>query len=171
MRTEESAWRVCNTCKTPIAFEQTYYVCSVSTCNRKRTGFFFCSIACWDTHLPIMRHREAWAEEIRAPTQAAWERAQKAEREKTAVRARPTPSAPLPGSAPGHDQADTLPKDVLVVVSKLKQYIKQHANMNTSDNVTGVLSDHLRDLCNQAIDNATQDGRRTVMDRDFLHDG
>ena len=171
MNTEESPWRVCNICKKSIAFEQTYYVCSVSTCNRKRTGFFFCSIPCWDTHLPIMRHREAWAEEIRAPTQAAWERAQKAEQEKTAVRARPAPSAPLRGSAPGDDQADTLPKDVLVVVSKLKQYIKQHANMNTSDNVTGVLSDHLRDLCNQAIDNAAQDGRRTVMDRDFLHDG
>jgi len=39
----------------------------VSTCNRVRTGLFFCSMECWEGHLPTARHRDAWAEEKRAP--------------------------------------------------------------------------------------------------------
>lgn len=60
-------WKVCSVCRKPIFFGQTYYACSVSTCSRKRTAFYFCSVACWDAHLPEARHREAWAEEKRAP--------------------------------------------------------------------------------------------------------
>jgi histone H3/H4 len=55
----------------------------------------------------------------------------------------------------------------LVVVSKLKKYIRAKSGMNTSDNVTNVLSDHLRELCVQAIRHAAESERRTVMDRDF----
>ena len=58
-------------------------------------------------------------------------------------------------------------KEVLVVVSKLKKYIKEVAGMNTSSNVTEVLSDRVRMLCDRAIENAKTDGRKTVMDRDF----
>ena len=65
-------WRVCSICKTPIPFGSTYYKCSVSTCNRKRTALSFCSVACWDAHVPTMRHRDAWAEEATAPTLTAW---------------------------------------------------------------------------------------------------
>jgi histone H3/H4 len=53
------------------------------------------------------------------------------------------------------------------VVSKLKAYVKARSGMNTSDNVTSVLSEHLRKLCNEAIRNAARDGRKTVLDRDF----
>jgi hypothetical protein len=60
-------WRVCSICRKPIAAGQIYYVCSVSTCNRVRTGLFFCSPECWEGHLPTARHRDAWAEERRAP--------------------------------------------------------------------------------------------------------
>ena len=168
MSAEQSAWHVCNTCKQPIAFEQTYYLCSVSTCNRKRTGFFFCSIACWDAHVPVMRHREAWAEQIRAPSRAQWERARHAEAAKATA---PAPSASAASRRPlgsASDRGEALPQDVLIVVSKLKQYIKQRADMNTSDSVTGMLSDHLRTLCDQAVAHAADDGRKTVMDRDFL---
>lgn len=168
MSTEQSAWHVCNTCKQPIAFEQTYYLCSVSTCNRKRTGFFFCSVTCWDAHVPMMRHREAWAEQNRAPSRAEWERVQRADAANAAAQA---PSASAASRRPlvsGSDSGEALPQDVLIVVSKLKQYIKQRANMNTSDSVTGVLSDHLRDLCDAAIAHAAEEGRKTVMDRDFL---
>ena len=61
-------WKPCSLCRKPIAFGQVYYVCSVSTCNRKRTALAFCSVECWDAHLPEARHREAWAEEQRAPS-------------------------------------------------------------------------------------------------------
>jgi histone H3/H4 len=56
--------------------------------------------------------------------------------------------------------------EVLIVVSKLKQYIKQQAAMHTADTVHGVLSDHVRHLCDQAMAHATVEGRKTVMDRD-----
>ena len=57
--------------------------------------------------------------------------------------------------------------DVLVVVSKLKRYIRSRSEMNTSDTVVAPLSNHLRQLCNEAIRNAARDGRKTVFDRDF----
>jgi len=63
--------------------------------------------------------------------------------------------------------ADELPLDVLVVVSKLKAYVKARSGMNTSDGVTDVLSAKLRKLCDAAIEVAQADGRKTVLDRDF----
>jgi len=58
-------------------------------------------------------------------------------------------------------------QDVLVVVSKLKNYIRSQAGMNTAGNVAPKLSELVRRLCNQAIESAKADGRKTVMDRDF----
>lgn len=57
--------------------------------------------------------------------------------------------------------------DVLVVASKLKSYIKEKSGMNTSANVLTALSDRIRGLCDEAIENARKDGRKTVKDRDF----
>ena len=50
-------WRRCSACKTDIPLDGLHYVCSVSTCNRKRTGLVFCSVDCWEIHLPTERHR------------------------------------------------------------------------------------------------------------------
>jgi histone H3/H4 len=61
----------------------------------------------------------------------------------------------------------TMAGDVLVVVSKLKTYIRSSAGMNTAGNVAPKLSDIIRSLCDRAVENAKQDGRKTVMDRDF----
>lgn len=58
-------------------------------------------------------------------------------------------------------------KEVLVVVSKLKNYIKNTAGLNTSGDVPSVLTKAVEMLCNQAIENAKKDGRKTVMERDF----
>ncbi len=58
-------------------------------------------------------------------------------------------------------------KETLVVASKLKGYIREKSGMNTSAAVVDVLSDRIRGLCDQAIENAKSDGRKTVMDRDF----
>jgi histone H3/H4 len=57
--------------------------------------------------------------------------------------------------------------EVLIVASKLKNYIRAKSGMNTSASVLGVLSDKVRQLCDQAIENARADGRKTVKDRDF----
>ena len=161
----QSSWKICSICKRPLEFEQKYWVCSVSTCNRKRTGLYFCSVACWDAHLPEARHRDAWAEERSAPTATEWQR-QREEDERASEAAEERVEAPRRRIV-SSDAADELPKDVLVVMSKLKAYVRARSGMNTSDTVSGILYDHLRKLCNEAIRNAARDGRKTVLDRDF----
>jgi len=59
-------------------------------------------------------------------------------------------------------------KEVLVVASKLKKYIKDRSGMNCSGDVLEILSDYLRHQANDAIDRAREDGRRTVKARDFM---
>ena len=56
--------------------------------------------------------------------------------------------------------------DVLIVVSKLKKYIRDRSGMNTSDAIADVLADHVRSVCDEAIRTAARDGRKTVLDRD-----
>jgi histone H3/H4 len=58
-------------------------------------------------------------------------------------------------------------QEILVVVSKLKNYIRTRSGMNTAGNVAPALSDQLRRLCDGAIENARREGRKTVMDRDI----
>jgi histone H3/H4 len=43
--------------------------------------------------------------------------------------------------------------------------------MNTSGGAASTLSDAVRRLCDQAIERARADGRKTVMDRDFTPQG
>jgi hypothetical protein len=166
-----TVWRRCSSCKAEIGFTKQYWVCSVSTCTRTRTGYFFCSVPCWEAHLPMMRHREAFAVEQRSPTAAQWqeqleEDPDEADQEERApvpeARRKVVTSAPPPPAA----LADADDKDILIVVSKLKKYIRDRSGMNTSDNVMALLSDHVRliaDLCIQAARDA---GRKTVLDRD-----
>ena len=169
-----SYWRRCSSCKKEIGFTRTYWVCSVSTCNRKRTGLVFCTTSCWDAHLPLMNHREAWAEERRAPTREAWAREQ---REQAAEATSPAPPAApaVPAAREPQRRIAATPapraaqesREILVVVSKLKAYVRECSGMNTSDAVMEILSDKLRELCRDAIQRAQRDGRRTVMERDF----
>ena len=57
--------------------------------------------------------------------------------------------------------------EVLVVASKIKNYIKANGEMKTSAGVLDSLSDRLRTMCDQAIESARSDGRKTVLDRDI----
>jgi len=202
-------WRRCSSCKDPIAFSRDYFVCSVSTCNRKRTGLVFCSMACWGAHVPTMGHRDPWAEERRSPAQSAppppsrpdtspgvaqEDPARPVAGGSDVVRRRvagaptssPTPrdiesflggrsrnaefverlATPLSSSVELYDGAD-VPIDVLVVVSKMKAYIKARSGMNTSASANEALSDLVRGLCDDAIQQAAADERKTVMGRDF----
>ena len=58
-------------------------------------------------------------------------------------------------------------KEVLVVISKVKKYIRSVSGMNTAGSVAPALSDVIRNLCDQAVERARKDRRKTVMDRDF----
>jgi hypothetical protein len=163
-------WKHCNICKTPIAFGAEYFVCSVSTCNRKRTGLIFCSLPCFEAHLPTARHRDAWAEREKAPSESEWRAALAADAAPTA------PEVGKPDEGAAHERRSAEPKpeaagdehETLVVVSKLKKYVRDWSGMNTSDAAMSVLSDHLRELCREATRQAGLDARRTVLDRDFV---
>jgi histone H3/H4 len=56
--------------------------------------------------------------------------------------------------------------EILVVQSKIKDYIRAKSGMNTSGGVAVQLSDAIRAMLDRAIANAAADGRKTVMDRD-----
>jgi hypothetical protein len=179
-------WMHCSACRKDIRYEAIHWVCSVSTCNRSRTRLIFCSVACWDSHLSTVRHREAWAVEERAPSRAAWaaladgvpevDKAARAPVAPAPVASRivspsaprapaiSTPAARAPADVPTLSAA--FERDVMIVVSKMKKYIKDRSGMNTSDAVAEVLSDHVRALCDDSIRAAATDGRRTVLDRD-----
>jgi hypothetical protein len=161
-------WRKCTTCKKPIGFSQKYWVCSVSTCNRQRTGLVFCDIRCFDAHVPVLNHRDAGAFERLAPTQA---QAQAALSSAEAVTtSKPASSGMGPQSkaiAPSTGPKANLNDEILVVVSKVKNYIRARSGMNTSDSVMDTLSGFVRKYSDQAIQSAERNGRKTVLDRDF----
>jgi hypothetical protein len=165
---EANAWRRCSACKKPIALGAVHWVCSVSTCNRKRTGLAFCSVDCFEVHLPSARHREAWAVEQRAPASLE----APAPKAATPRPAAPAASAPAPGRRllvrpPGTQPPPVAPEEILVIASRLKDYIRARSGMNTSDAVLEPLSELLRRACDEAIRNAGREGRKTVLERDL----
>ena len=57
--------------------------------------------------------------------------------------------------------------ETLVVVSKIKKFIKDKSDMNTSASAIEALTKVVEKECLKAIEKATQNKRKTVMDRDF----
>ncbi len=57
--------------------------------------------------------------------------------------------------------------EVLVVASKVKKYIKDKGQMNTSAAVMEFLTKIVMRECDKAMEAARNDKRKTVMDRDF----
>ena len=160
----DKVWRTCSSCKKPIGFSSKYYECNVSTCTGKRTGYVFCSVPCWETHLPQARHRDAWAVEKTAPTRDQHlielnEESQPSNSSQAVGGRRLIVKSPV--------NAAPVSKEVLVVISKMKQYVKDRADMNTSGDVADILSEIIRHACDDAIDQAKADGRKTLMARDF----
>lgn len=161
-------FKQCSTCKTSLPFGGKYYKCGVSTCNKKATALYFCSVPCWDAHVPDARHRDAWAEEEVAPSREEYELLAAANpvsdsATRRVVSQRSTAQADDASEAP--DAASE--QDVLVVMSKIKGYIKTRAELRTSDGVADPLSAHLRHICRKAIQSAAANDRSTVLARDI----
>lgn len=159
-------WRKCSSCKKNLAYETKYYECSVSTCSRKRTGYVFCSVSCWDAHVPGAGHRDAGAIEKKSPSYQQWFSEEIGE-SSTAQPKRILISNSQQSASTVKTSSSPMENEVLIVVSKVKQYIKDCADMNTSGDVNEVLSEMIRRSCDQAIQSARSDGRKTVMARDF----
>ena len=49
----------CCMCAKEIRTGGAYLKCTVSACNSGRMKLVFCTVACWEKHLPIARHRKA----------------------------------------------------------------------------------------------------------------
>jgi hypothetical protein len=63
---------VCSMCRKQLHVGDRIWRCSVSTCNSGRVKFYFCTVGCWDAHLPTARHRNASAiEEIAGKEQTS----------------------------------------------------------------------------------------------------
>ena len=129
---------------------------------------YFCSVSCWEAHLPLAKHREAWAVEKKAPSKEKHEAEQTQSSFKTNT-PKPSNASPIRRtiSVNKNETGEDLPLDILVVVSKVKKYVKAKAGMNTSDGVMPHLSDELRRICDHAIHIAKQNGRVTILDRDM----
>lgn len=172
MEVNQSEWRKCSSCKKPILFNKPYYECSVSTCTGLRTGYVFCTLSCWEVHLPGAKHRNAGAIEKRSPTLQQYQSALASESDNA------SPAQPVrrivSGAVSTTSVSSSTPVgkssmafEVLVVVSKMKQHIRDLSDMNTSEDVNQILSDIIRRECEKAIEKARADGRKTVMARDF----
>lgn len=143
-------WNKCSTCKKELPFGAAYYICSVSTCQGKRTGLHFCSVECWDAHLGFARHRDAGALNAVAPTR---------EKYLAGLEDAPVPAAPSSSSLNA--------VETLVVVSKVKQLIRDQSEMSTSQCAIDALTQKVVQECRKAIENAKAAGRKTVMGRDI----
>lgn len=155
MDENKNVWKKCSSCKKPILFGAQYYECSVSTCTGDRTGYVFCSVACWEVHLPGAKHRNAGAVEKFAP------------KTMDAKRIIPTSQPQTTSNAMTSAKPSSMSNEVLVVVSKMKQYIRETSEFNTSEDVNQILSNMIRIACDRAVDKARASGRKTVMARDF----
>ena len=72
------------------------------------------------------------------------------------------PAAPSPLTRAGRrSPTSTTHDDVLIVVSKVKKYIRDRRGMNTSDAVANALGEHVRTICDEAIRAAVE----TAQDR------
>lgn len=76
-------------------------------------------------------------------------------------------TTPNANTTPVRPSSVTKSNEVLVIASRLKEYISETSGMNTSASVMDVLSNHLRVVCERGLENARADGRKTLMDRDF----
>lgn len=58
--------------------------------------------------------------------------------------------------------------EILVVASKLKKYIKDTHGLNTSASAMPALSDQLRKIVDRAAEEAKNQKRKTLLDRDVV---
>ena len=191
--TDRTYWKRCSSCKKELGFGAKHYVCSVSTCRGKRTGYVFCSVPCWDAHLGYANHRSAFAEDAQAPGKEEYLRILASEGDDSAPRrkiiqdiAKPSVSlAKSSGSASASDSPSNGPSipaslsaqrvlapdlsniETLVVVSKVKKLVKDLSEFNTSECAIDALTAQVVTACKRAVEHAREAGRKTVMGRDI----
>lgn len=107
-----------------------------------------------------MNHKSSWAEENTSPRKENYIAENDSNSPRRIIIAN-KPSTGPEASGPANEE------DILIVASKLKQYVKDKYDMNTSANVMEALSRVVRKTTDRAIERARSEGRKTLMDRDF----
>lgn len=146
---DQTYWRKCGSCKKEIQYNSTYQVCGASSCQK----FAYCTVDCWSLHDSIMNHKNGWCEDRISP-----------KKEQEGVRRLVIPQKVTTQTT---QTSNALENEILIVASKLKQYIKDKHDLSTSADVMDVLSTKVRRLTDQAALKAKSEGRKTLMDRDF----
>ena len=115
-------------------------VCSVSTCNQTRTALAFCTVSCWDAHLPVARHRERGPRSAPRPARRGGRR----EREAAPARASGGATPPPP------------PAESEVLSSRAGSRSTSASNPRLSHlrRVLGPLSEIVKRVCDEAIRSA-----------------
>jgi hypothetical protein len=172
MMKEATTWEKCVHCGKGIPFGRAYWLCSVSTCNKKSSPMRFCSVDCWEPHVSVLNHKNAYAEENKAPYQAATQSFASNTTTATSTTSAPREGRRIMAANPvaekAHQQEAEGEADVLVVVSKVKKYVKDQCDFNVSANVSEKLSEIVRRELDKAILQCKKTERKTLMDRDFF---
>lgn len=155
--TTQNYYRKCSSCKKEIGFGKIYQVCEVTSCKKHA----FCSVNCWNLHNEVMNHKSAGAIESRAPFTPFQEQ------EVTPRRIIVNPNKNETSAS--NTISTSMDAEILIVASKLKQYVKEKYDLNTSADVMSMLSNIVRKKADEACKNAITSGRKTVMDRDFTN--
>lgn len=166
--TEAGFWRRCSNCKGEIGLGATYWICSVTTCQRVRAPIQFCKPDCWAVHNEIENHRDGWAVEKKAPTTPDAAPATTAPASVAPTRSTPPKAAAT--TSPPRERAAVAPAgdaaEILVVASRFKEFLADTHGVRCSDDVFATLSEHLRRLAREAAEAARRAGRKTMLDRD-----
>jgi hypothetical protein len=132
----------------------------------------------------VANHRQSWAIEETAPASGTYvddTNRETARASRTSVsRSAPSrpprrtvpktqPVQPVQPRAPAQpsEQDDYIEKAILIVVSRMKDYIRFKSDFNTSERAAGPLSAIVRKACDEAIEAAGRDERTTVLERDI----
>ena len=111
-----------------------------------------------------MNHREAWAEEAKAPTQFEYARSTAMDNEEGGGRA---PQRTILPGASVQKAAPQIATDTLVVVSKVKALIQDQSKFSVSQCAIDALTRIVVAESLKAIESARRAERKTVMGRDF----
>lgn len=137
----------------------------------------FCSPVCWDGHLGYARHRESYAEEALAPTREEFLTSQEEDEEDSPMshdgekRRIVISHPPVSGQNAGaiSPSRSSLPAvETLVVVSKIKKFVRDQSGFNTSQCAIDALTQKVVEECLKGIERANAVGRKTFMGRDVL---
>lgn len=111
-----------------------------------------------------MNHKNSWAEERKSPSKEDAASGNQSDSPRRIIISSKSLDTHFVNK---NDSSEFLDDEILIVASKLKAYVKEKHDLNTSANVMEALSRIVRNYTDRAVLRAKSEGRKTLMDRDF----